>query len=62
LNSYSPDAAAADVPGFDLPEAQTVRDNDEQKAEDQIPVTAGVLHGLGIGAREPISAANRDSA
>jgi hypothetical protein len=56
LISHSPDAVAADVPGIDHP---AVGDNHEQKAEDQ---SAAVRHGLGIGAREPISGTNRDSA
>ena len=52
LNSHSSDAAGADVRGIDIGDRG-------QKAEDQVPA---VLHGLGIGAREPNSVTNRDSA
>ena len=57
LNTHSPDTTAADVPGIDHLEAQADRDNHEQKAEDQTTM----LHGLGIGAPEPISVTSRDS-
>ena len=60
LNSYSPDATAADVPGIDHSE-QAGSDDHGRKAEEQIPVTTAVLHGLGIGGPEPNSVTNRDS-
>jgi hypothetical protein len=56
LDSHYSDAAAADVRGINHSEPQADKDD---RAEDQVPA---VLHGLGIGAPEPNSVANRDSA
>jgi len=49
---HLPDTAAAEVLESVDPETDPDRDHHGERAEDQVPVTTEMLHGLGVGAPE----------